>query len=60
MCVVLAVLVFFWGYKFTYYAYCAGLPGKTLERRTLRIDAQRNATGLQLLRNELVHFLCAD
>lgn len=35
------------------------LPGKTLEGGTLRINAQRHTTGLQLLGDEFVHFLCA-
>lgn len=36
------------------------LPGETLERRTLWIYAQRHSSRLQLLRNELVHFLCKE
>lgn len=43
---------------------CAGsglaaavLPGETLERRGLRVDAQWHPASVQLFRNEFVHFL---
>lgn len=36
----------------------AVLPGETLERRTLWVNAQRYPRGVQLLRYELVHLFC--
>lgn len=43
---------------------CAGsglaaavLPGETLERRGLRVDAQWHPASVQLFRDEFVHFL---
>ena len=35
----------------------AALPGKALESCRLRVNAQRDSTGIELFCNELVHFL---